>query len=823
MKPLKIAIKSKFAFPLTLEACKIVEQTSQRPYPKEIGAAKLFQGAIKVSSSTLRLDAPKLTGDNLKLDIQKGKKTCLAFSGGKDCVAAAILLMEEGIMPELYFIDGVNRSYSDEKAAAQECAKTLGLNLNILEVKISGKSVDKENPFKNIIILCMMMEHASQTGGVLELAMGNHTGDSAETIDNASIGDTHEFIYAFSEQIEKLYGVKVSDPLLDSSMEAWSIIQKSKPEMIDMVSSCIIPPYRRVRLTKISQSKFKSPMGNNSCGSCYKCSDKYLTLLSLGHYEGGSYAVKAADVLAKFESRRAGEQYTRKRAIEEWYSTEIQKIGGDYSIIEKFALQQNKKQPRSAITMSELKPIQSPLEWRTEKRKVRDLVPHSENPRTLNARQKDVLAESLKRFNLVEIPAINSNNRILAGHQRLMVMQALGRGDEMVDVRVPNRLLDADEEKEYLIRSNQNTGDWDYDMLLKRFDPSDLMAWGFDEKEIFFDKDEKSSIKPERERELIFNRNTILSEAFKYFRKEGFPYTKLTVHEMMQEINDLAGIPVEELLNSRTAMDVADVFQPHRFAAAVDGMRNPLESFKRDDLLTLALRMEYEKNLSLGLSLSCINIVRATQACANFRPAFARYLIESYGQGAEDVVLDTSTGYGGRLVGFIASKRSHYIGIDPNTQTYHGNLSLLNALGLSAKATLINLPAEDVKPSEIKKRAHVAVTSPPYFRKEHYSEDNTQSWKRYDTAEKWQAGFLEPMFKLQHKILHGGCLSVVNIADINIKKKKVPLVDMAVEAGKKAGFKLKGINKYRIGSRVGTIGEDGEQMPAEEPVLVFEK
>jgi hypothetical protein len=41
--------------------------------------------------------------------------------------------------------------------------------------------------------------------------------------------------------------------------------------------------------------------------------------------------------------------------------------------------------------------------------------------------------KSLKRFNLVEIPVINLDDQILAGHMRIAILIELGRGDEVID------------------------------------------------------------------------------------------------------------------------------------------------------------------------------------------------------------------------------------------------------------------------------------------------------------------------------------------------------------------------------------------------------
>lgn len=106
-----------------------------------------------------------------------------------------------------------------------------------------------------------------------------------------------------------------------------------------------------------------------------------------------------------------------------------------------------------------------PLQWHNEKRKVKDLVGNNFNPRKITPEQKKKLEDSILKFNLVEIPVIDRGNIILAGHQRIGVLITLGRGEEEIDVRVPNRELTDEEVNEYLLRSNISNGSWEEDML----------------------------------------------------------------------------------------------------------------------------------------------------------------------------------------------------------------------------------------------------------------------------------------------------------------------------------------------------------------------
>lgn len=126
------------------------------------------------------------------------------------------------------------------------------------------------------------------------------------------------------------------------------------------------------------------------------------------------------------------------------------------------------------------------LQWNTEKRKLGDLVPATYNPRKLSKKSYDDLKKSLEKFGLAEIPAINKDNTIMAGHMRIQLMVDLYGRDYEIDVRVPNRQLTPDEEKEYNIRSNKNTGDWDWDVMANNFNPDELMDWGFNDYELSF-------------------------------------------------------------------------------------------------------------------------------------------------------------------------------------------------------------------------------------------------------------------------------------------------------------------------------------------------
>lgn len=142
------------------------------------------------------------------------------------------------------------------------------------------------------------------------------------------------------------------------------------------------------------------------------------------------------------------------------------------------------------------------LEWTTEKRKVNDLLPLEINPRKITEEKRKKLIASIEKFNLAEIPAINKDNTIIAGHQRLKALQIIGRGEEIIDVRVPNRQLNKTELKEYNLISNTHAGDWDFEVLEIEFDDV-KNEWDYDIPNFDLDSVKTKIVSEKEERKAV--------------------------------------------------------------------------------------------------------------------------------------------------------------------------------------------------------------------------------------------------------------------------------------------------------------------------------
>ena len=178
-----------------------------------------------------------------------------------------------------------------------------------------------------------------------------------------------------------------------------------------------------------------------------------------------------------------------------------------------------------------------------------------------------------------------------------------------------------------------------------------------------------------------------------------------------------------------------------------------------------------------------------TYIATQFKPIVAKTIYE---MSDAKTVLDTSMGWGDRLTAFYASNATHYIGCDPNPNTfvrYQKMIKFWDEIydkSRGKKTTQIyNCGAEDLPWNEIE-NVDCAFTSPPYFSTERYNEggdkEELQSWKRYDTYEKWRDNFYLPVAQNSFDSLSDNGLLLVNILDPKVKGKRYrsgdDLVDM---------------------------------------------
>ena len=204
--------------------------------------------------------------------------------------------------------------------------------------------------------------------------------------------------------------------------------------------------------------------------------------------------------------------------------------------------------------------------------------------------------------------------------------------------------------------------------------------------------------------------------------------------------------------------------------------------------------------------------------CSNFRPATAKTIYELYGKD-NCKVLDTSSGFGGRLLGFFTAKNtSEYVGIDPNTADSCNKFILYMGRYFTNKKAYVNkIGSEDFTIENYPKYENyfdISFTSPPYFDIERYSDDITQSHIKFNTYDLWVDGFYRNTIYNSCNALKLDGVFAVNISWVdNIK-------EYTEEFLNDCGFYIIKEDKYllRIHPRESSYGSD--KMSKYEPIWV---
>nr|DAD62694.1 MAG TPA: Putative modification methylase [Bacteriophage sp.] len=197
--------------------------------------------------------------------------------------------------------------------------------------------------------------------------------------------------------------------------------------------------------------------------------------------------------------------------------------------------------------------------------------------------------------------------------------------------------------------------------------------------------------------------------------------------------------------------------------------------------------------------------------CSNFRPATAKTIYELYGK-ENSKVLDTSSGFGGRLLGFFTAKNtSEYVGIDPNTADSCNKFIefMQMRFGINKKAYVNKIGSEDFTIENYPQYENyfdISFTSPPYFDTEKYSDSDTQSYKKFNTYDAWVDGFYR-------NTIYNSCnaLKLDGTFAINIFEKVDNIKEYTEEFLNDCGFYIIKEDKYLLRVMSGTQkGEDGE-------------
>lgn len=338
----------------------------------------------------------------------------------------------------------------------------------------------------------------------------------------------------------------------------------------------------------------------------------------------------------------------------------------------------------------------------------------------------------------------------------------------------------------------------------------------------------------------MINKNNIEKEiirkAFKYYRK-NFPFVKLTEHELLIDFKKVLfsepkitkrynykGEIYHSVGSNSCGIKFCQHFMPHQQEVRVSGTSgSPMDAFNKKKLLKKCIRMcfKYRGDVKQPGVLNYLSRVEWHQFATNFRPVAGKAIYEKYLKN-NSITYDFSSGFGGRLVGFLSNKyssTSKYIGVDPSSKTIEGLNKIIKFCNASKNAEVYKTCAEDFCPKELIGKVDFAFSSPPYFRKELYSEEETQSYKKYPEYEMWRKYFLAKTILNCHTLLKPGGIFAINIANIKLNNKSINCADDTKKICSKTFGDMKELLILPMNTMLGF--EDSPKKM--EPIYVFQK
>ena len=317
---------------------------------------------------------------------------------------------------------------------------------------------------------------------------------------------------------------------------------------------------------------------------------------------------------------------------------------------------------------------------------------------------------------------------------------------------------------------------------------------------------------------------------FDYWRKKGFPHYQVREdekHSMMRKLRkfDVNTILDEDkIVQTMHGLRMAWTYFPHWVDIRCgNAQRTPMETFMDDEKLKSVIRKCWrwcstqfageegiDKNkFRENRFRQSLKIYTGTQAVSNFRPTAAKLIYEKFGG---DTIWDMSCGWGGRLIGFLASSRKKYIGTEPSSLTFEGLEKIKkDFFYLKKSVELHKLGSEEFIPD--RNSLDLCFTSPPYFDTEKYSDEKTQSYVKYPTKDEWVNGFLRKTIENCYRGLKGGKYMLINIA--NTPKYKF-IEEETQRIAKELGFVQNDTLQLTLSSVMGA----GYKY---EPIFVFKK
>lgn len=398
--------------------------------------------------------------------------------------------------------------------------------------------------------------------------------------------------------------------------------------------------------------------------------------------------------------------------------------------------------------------------------------------------------EFLKARPLLVFQMKNGKYITIAGNMRLRALRELGAKD--VPCYVFPKSTSVKKLREYTIKDNMAYGQIDWENIANEWEPEELKDWDFEMPEDWFGevpelpKNEEEEATTGTEAEKQPEVETMLNEA-----------TKQAAEEILKQYDTLHGF---SFITPGTALfDFINfayygkeyprynslAFHPQQFTTAGDqfstheGLKRICNDEAKAERLRFVCADKFRAIIGGSLAFS------GAKMPLDFPTDLARSLINEFCK-ERGAVLDPCAGWGGRLVGFLASHASTYNGTDASPEQIKGDDLIWRTFqGFTAHEKAVTLNCTPFEKTTLQNESFdFAITSPPYFDTEKYM-GGEQSRETNGSYQEWRENFYRVLIKKVFAALKRNTFFCLQIGS-----QRYPLLEDGKQIAAEIGFEV---------------------------------
>lgn len=406
---------------------------------------------------------------------------------------------------------------------------------------------------------------------------------------------------------------------------------------------------------------------------------------------------------------------------------------------------------------------------------------------------------------LLVYPFDGGNFITICGNMRLRACRELGMKDAPCYVFPKNTPIE--KLREYTIKDNVPFGQTDWD-ILKEWNAEELKDWSFDLPEDWLNEDitdfpaDEQAEAPEKSEEVEAMLNTATEKAAaeiigQYDKLQGFSF--VTPNTAKFDFIRFAYYDKEYPRYNSLA------FHPKQFITSGDnystyeGLQMVSTGKTKGERLRFVCQDKFRAIISGSLAFG------GAKMPMDFPASLARDLINEFSDGGK--VLDPCAGWGGRLVGFLASDATEYDGTDASPYQCEGDKLIYDTFQDvtqgEKQVSIICSPFE--KRTLRNAYFDMAITSPPYFDTEKYI-GGEQSRETSANYEQWRDTFYRVLIEKTF-----AALKVGGIFCLQVGSQRYPLLDDGIKIAEETLFEVIEVRQTEmVNNQTKTDEEKGE-------------